>query len=259
MSQDADGYYSLSDGPKGQSPEGHSAGDALIVSVQEKYQGGDSYDGTAVRRNGTTVKEGSGRYQFGNGSVYEGQWHRGAMHGRGVFYEAETGDRFEGQWSYGRRVRGVYYFPNGDLFIGAFDSETGNMKHGRCVLVDDLEPYDAEYDNDVLVWKAPLQTGARPGGLPAVGSTAPLPATQGSAGRQPSAQRLLNGDVQGDRPPMDQLEAAKVVLRSNRDRARGGGNSTGLRAFLSLQRGSFDRFAPEPRQDHVKEALRYFR
>jgi hypothetical protein len=58
---------------------------------------------------------------------------------------------------------------------------------------------------------------------------------------------------------MDQLAAAKLVLRGNRDRSRSGAADTGLRAFSSLQRGSFDRFAPEPRQDHVKEALRYYR
>jgi hypothetical protein len=273
MPRDHDSYYSLSDGSQSRSPHQLKAAEAADapVAVQEQYQGGDSYEGTAVRRNGVAIKEGSGRYQFGNGSVYEGQWHKGAMHGKGVFFEAETGDRFEGQWSYGRRVKGVYYFPNGDLFIGAFDVETGNKKHGRCVLVDDLVPYDAEYHDDVLVWKEPLLTQpiakrlALGPGAPAAanGSRATNGKTTDSArpstARQPSAQRLIDGDAPVGQPPMDQLTAAKIVLRGNRAQTKHGASPGDMKAFTTVQRGSFERFAPLPRSDHVKEALRYYR
>ena len=273
MSRDQDSFYSMSEGSRSKSPSHQRKAvngqdnDGPAVAVHEKYACGDSYEGTVVRRGGTAVKEGSGRYQFANGSVYEGQWHKGTMHGKGVFFEADTMDRFEGIWSYGRRVKGVYYFPNGDLFIGAFDVATGNKKHGRCVLVDDLVPYDAEYNEDVLVWKEPLQTQsiARKLALNTADSSKPA-SKRPSTGRRsatrsasPSAAQLLgNGPTQPPPPSMDQLTAAKLVLRSNRDKTLRGASPADLRTFSSVQRGSFDRFASMP-NDHVKEALRYYR
>ncbi len=266
MRKEEDVYYSLSDGSKSRSPQRRlgddSASNEVLMSVKEKYHGGDSYEGTITRRNGTTVKEGNGRYHFGNGSVYEGDWHKGAMHGNGVFFEADTGDRFEGQWSYGRRVKGVYYFPNGDLFIGAFDVETGNKKHGRCVLVDTLVPYDAEYHDDVLVWKELLNTqpiAKRLGAGPAAAKATPRPSTaRSNASPSPSAQHLLGDLPDGPKRPMDQLTAAKVVLRGNRERGHQTSRAD-VRRFTSIQQGSFDRFAAMPAPSHVTEALRYYR
>lgn len=237
--------------PKTPSPSknGTITTDDGFISVSEKYACGDTYEGFVMRHGTTQVKQGHGRYQFANGSVYEGDWHHGAMHGKGVFFEAETSDRFEGLWSFGRRVNGVYYFPNGDLFIGAFDVETGNRKHGRCVLVDDLVPYDAEYQNDEIVWKEPFRTaanataGTRPGTAGSSGnannggrkqrasSATGVRVTQSKSASPSVAMMIESAERSGTArvynqtapsQPLDQLTAAKIVLRSTREKVQQG-------------------------------------
>lgn len=210
-----------------------------LTAVEEHYSCGDVYRGTVyVQPNGSKVKEGRGRYRFANGSFYDGEWKNGQMEGRGTFEEATTGDRFDGIWAQGKRVCGVYGFANGDLFIGSFDRGVGNMKHGRCVVVDDMIPYDAIYNMDILVHKAPFNTD------PDLLLSAASRATSGRRNSVPRPNELGDDDLQRCAPardgigwvsrdvpqdvsraqkaqsrptPNDRLEAAKQILRSRRD------------------------------------------
>lgn len=130
----------------------------MLELVREEYECGDVYCGEVRDVGSSKVKDGHGRYEFANGSVYDGEWRNGTMHGKGMFFENQTGDRFEGQWAFGRRVCGVYHYANGDLYLGAFDAVRGTMKHGRSVVVDDFTLYDTEYVDDRLVRKEPFST-----------------------------------------------------------------------------------------------------
>lgn len=224
------------------------------VRVVEAYSCGDRYDGTvAMDASGKKVKQGFGRYQFQNGSYYEGDWDNGTMHGKGRFVEAATGDRFEGTWSRGRRVSGVYFFANGDLYVGGFDHDTGHLKHGRCVVVEEMVPYDAVYHNDKMVQRRAFDAAAN--ALHNVHTLAASGETR-HASRSTSAQRPAETVVtRNPNRPQNDYEAAKIILRSRREELEGDSEA---KRFGSIQRGQIERFGSiHIKNADVKDAFRY--
>eukprot|EP01062_Namystynia_karyoxenos_P006009 TRINITY_DN1209_c0_g2_i1.p1 TRINITY_DN1209_c0_g2~~TRINITY_DN1209_c0_g2_i1.p1 ORF type:complete len:341 (+),score=107.66 TRINITY_DN1209_c0_g2_i1:110-1024(+) len=127
-----------------------------VSTVIETYPNGDRYEGN-IGADGT--KCGWGKYTFANGSVYEGYWRAGKMDGWGEFIEAETQDRFVGEWEQANRRFGIYYYANGDLYQGGFDR---SMKHGRGVIWENHEMYEAMYSRDRLLSKTPWRTTRDP-------------------------------------------------------------------------------------------------
>eukprot|EP00997_Jenningsia_sp_PLL12_P007147 NODE_3757_length_735_cov_38.069971_g3160_i0.p1 GENE.NODE_3757_length_735_cov_38.069971_g3160_i0~~NODE_3757_length_735_cov_38.069971_g3160_i0.p1 ORF type:complete len:244 (+),score=69.18 NODE_3757_length_735_cov_38.069971_g3160_i0:92-733(+) len=101
------------------------------------------------------MKHGRGVYLFANGSQYKGNWFEGRMHGWGSFVEQATGDRFEGEWSYGERQFGTYYYANKDIYHGGFKN---SMKQGRGVVWEKRVMYEAIYDQDICVDKRQWST-----------------------------------------------------------------------------------------------------
>jgi hypothetical protein len=228
-------FYSLSDEPA-----------RRLVLVNERYTCGDRYEGTVyMGAKGAKVKHGSGRYEFSNGSYYKGDWHEGSMSGKGTFWESTTGDRFDGEWRDGKRVCGVYYFSDGDLYVGGFDDATGHLKQGRAVVVEAMTPYDAEYRDDAIVRKTPFQTSVQPHARPQ--------STSGGSVKPRSVQQHQQ----------TQLEAAKSILRSRREEVSGNAealpvshNDSQMRQFGLLQRGQSARFM-HPRPQDAKDAVRF--
>eukprot|EP00756_Hemistasia_phaeocysticola_P055856 Hpha_TRINITY_DN31852_c0_g1::TRINITY_DN31852_c0_g1_i1::g.30016::m.30016 len=117
------------------------------TTVVETYPNGDRYEGGL---DGEGAKSGYGKYTFANGSIYEGKWKAGKMHGWGEFIESETKDRFVGEWEMANRKFGIYYYANGDLYQGGFDQ---SMKHGKGVIWENREMYEATYSRDKLLGK----------------------------------------------------------------------------------------------------------
>lgn len=231
------------------------------VEVNERYSCGDRYKGSVyISKDGLKVKHGTGRYEFQNGSYYSGQWVEGAMQGKGMFWESTTGDRFEGQWMQGKRVCGVYYFNDGDLYIGGFDEATGHLKHGRAVVVEDMAAYDAEYKNDAMVRRAPFQTSAHPHQH----TSRPASSAKPYHSAEVPDRRLVAAESHQDR----QLQAAKSILRSRREGLSGDAasfaaghsdsvlNESKLKQFGRLQRGNSERFV-HPHLPDAKDAVRF--
>ncbi|CUG93522.1 Hypothetical protein, putative [Bodo saltans] len=243
-------FYLLADEPR-----------RRVVEVNERYNCGDRYKGSVyVNAEGVKIKHGTGRYEFQNGSYYSGEWVDGAMHGKGLFWESTTGDRFDGQWHRGKRVCGVYYFHDGDLYIGGFDEATGHLKHGRAVVVEDMTPYDAEYKDDAMVKRTPFNTSVA---APFIPHQRDRPASSsGQKHRGDEATRAERIEQQQDR----QLQAAKSILRSRReglsaDAAVFSANDVQLneskqRLFGKLQRGQSERFM-HPHLPDANDAVRF--
>ncbi|KAF6171556.1 hypothetical protein GIB67_018080 [Kingdonia uniflora] len=127
---------------------------------------GDSYSGSMLGN----VLEGSGKYTYSDGCLYEGEWRRGMRHGNGkiqwpsgAIYEGEfSGGYYHGTGTYVRPDKMIYKgrwrlnlkhglgsqtYPNGDVFEGSWIQGTaegpgkyvwvngnmymGNMKGGK--------------------------------------------------------------------------------------------------------------------------------
>jgi hypothetical protein len=252
MMSSSGSFYSIADEPR-----------RRVVEVNERYNCGDRYKGSVyINADGTKVKHGTGRYEFQNGSYYTGEWVEGAMHGKGMFWEATTGDRFDGQWHKGKRVCGVYYFHDGDLYIGGFDESTGHLKHGRAVVVEDMTPYDAEYKDDQMVRRTPFNTSIQ----------APINHSHQSRSVPSSHQKSSDYARVASAPTLEQqqdrqLQAAKSILRSRREGLSGDSasfvnHSDGVfleskqRSFGKLQRGHSERFV-HPHLPDAKDAVRF--
>jgi hypothetical protein len=233
-------------------PSAATAG--ALKEVNEKYSCGDRYQGTVrVGANGAKVKQGWGRYVFQNGSVYEGNWHDGTMHGKGRFLESTTSDRFEGLWDHGRRVYGVYYFHDGDLYIGGFDEATGHLKNGRCVVVEDMMPFDAVYKDDVVTRRVPFDIR--------VAEEQPKANPKRSAAQHTTASHVDAGQLVSVPPPLDRFAAAKIVLRTRREQAQtqekcSSPSESKGKQFAKVLRGDVERFSHPPNSD-VKDAFRF--
>eukprot|EP00755_Sulcionema_specki_P024317 Sspe_Gene.80962::Locus_51467_Transcript_2_2_Confidence_0.800_Length_1090::g.80962::m.80962 len=120
-----------------------------LTSVVETYPNGDVYEGH-IGQDG--MKTGWGKYTFANGKVYEGHWKQGKMDGWGEFHESDTKDRFVGEWEAGNRKFGIYFYANGDMYQGGFEQ---SMKHGKGIIWENKEMYEALYDRDRLLGKVP--------------------------------------------------------------------------------------------------------
>ena len=75
---------------------------------------------------------------FKNGNSYEGAWHDGHLHGKGV-YRWKNGDQFEGDFTDGKMVRGT-------LTLSGGAKHTGVVKDSPETVFDDLycaPPYPA--------------------------------------------------------------------------------------------------------------------
>ena len=132
----------------------------MSQAVHDRYTNGDEYIGEVrLDARGKIVKDGIGTYRFARGSMYEGEWKDGAMHGWGSFNESDSGDVYEGYWSCGKRSFGVYRFASGDTYEGAFDA---NHKHGRGIVWESRRMYEVVYERDVLLSKVPFCTDRAP-------------------------------------------------------------------------------------------------
>ena len=86
-----------------------------------------SYDGTMTRAAG--VREGSGISTYTNGDRYEGEYHDGKRHGKGVFYYADNGEVYDGEWKNNLlHGFGTYKYSNGDTYEGEW---LDDLKHGQ--------------------------------------------------------------------------------------------------------------------------------
>ncbi|KAM3245438.1 hypothetical protein ACQJBY_056649 [Aegilops geniculata] len=149
----------------GQDP--HASGTNTGFRVRHiRLPSGDTYSGTLL---GSTP-EGSGRYTWSDGTIYDGEWRTGMRHGQGktlwpsgASYEGEyaggyiygegtyTGQDnivYKGRWKLNRKHGlGCQTYPNGDMFQGSWiqgeiqghgkytwengNTYTGNMKNGK--------------------------------------------------------------------------------------------------------------------------------
>jgi hypothetical protein len=50
-------------------------------------------------------KHGTGTMHFKNGNKYIGQWVNDRQHGNGIFTSLETGEKRQGEWKDGKRIR----------------------------------------------------------------------------------------------------------------------------------------------------------
>ncbi|PWA67410.1 phosphatidylinositol-4-phosphate 5-kinase, core [Artemisia annua] len=144
-----------------------SSAESVAFRVGElKLQNGEFYSGSLLGN----VPEGSGKYVWSTGCVYEGEWRRGIWHGHGKLH-FPSGANYEGEFSHGymqgtgtyirsdklvykgrwrlSRKHGLGYqtFPNGDVFEGSWiqgspdgpgkytwangNEYVGNMKGGK--------------------------------------------------------------------------------------------------------------------------------
>ena len=90
---------------------------------------------------------GFGKWRFQSGSVYEGTWRDGKMHGRGKFTWADK-DRYEGEYVAGKMEgRGVYHFKNGEVYDGEWAADK-RQGQGRFTWPDG-RVYEGPYVNGV--------------------------------------------------------------------------------------------------------------
>lgn len=70
----------------------------------------------------TTGREGMGVcvYCSHNNNMYEGEWHRGREHGKGVMMNAQRDVIYDGEWADGKiQGHGTFYFRSkGDMYTG---------------------------------------------------------------------------------------------------------------------------------------------
>jgi len=62
--------------------------------------------------------KGLGKYVWGGGSYYEGEWEGGKPHGRGIKFWEES-EYYQGDWKDGKMDgEGTYHWPDGAMYIG---------------------------------------------------------------------------------------------------------------------------------------------
>lgn len=203
----------------------------MLELVREEYECGDVYHGEVRDVGSSKVKDGRGRYEFANGSLYDGEWRNGTMHGKGMFFESQTGDRFEGTWAFGRRVCGVYRYANGDLYLGAFDAVRGTMKHGRSMVVDDMVLFETEYLDDNLIRKVPFDTSLRDARVNSALSPRRVDPAGMSGEEEEDAREAPSQDRDVHRRPHKTTSAVAAA-------AAGGGSRSGRGSSFGQQRRS---------------------
>lgn len=92
------------------------------------FNNGNIYDGEWKKG----LMHGKGRMTFNNGSVYEGEWEYNLMHGKGVC-AYENGDIYEGEFKNSTKYgKGVYTYTDGGVHDGEYVNE---LKHGKGVYI----------------------------------------------------------------------------------------------------------------------------
>ena len=114
------------------------------VKGEFTMEDGSSYVGEYVREAGRKLREGSGRFQYADGSDYTGSWKDDKMHGKGM-YKFSSGDEYEGSFTNGLFSGfGVYRFPDGSLYEGEWQD---NMMHGAGYYLD---KYQRRFEGEFL-------------------------------------------------------------------------------------------------------------
>ena len=86
-------------------------------------------------RDARGLPHGKGTMVFKRGAgVYEGEWKRGAMEGKGVFREGGgSGERYVGTFVANVRTgRGTYFYNTGDRYEGEY---LNGQRHGTVILM----------------------------------------------------------------------------------------------------------------------------
>lgn len=90
------------------------------------------------------LMQGSGRIQFDNHMVYEGQWQNGRRTGVGTLWTSSS-EYIHGLWKFDEIIRGVQHFENGDWYEGTFKNTQfhgfGRYFYSSGVL------FDGEFEN----------------------------------------------------------------------------------------------------------------
>jgi hypothetical protein len=69
----------------------------------ETWADGRRYEGDF--KNGK--KDGEGTFEWPNGVKYIGSWRAGKQHGIGVLYNSGDGQKRQGEWVHGKRIRWI--------------------------------------------------------------------------------------------------------------------------------------------------------
>jgi hypothetical protein len=102
------GSGSLTDGSSNSSPHKHKKSKhskEIDIFSDEQYDGQSKWG----------WYEGFGRYQFRNGVVYEGEFHKGEFHGNGTLIYP-NGGKFKARWERGRMIDGEYEYYDGLMY-----------------------------------------------------------------------------------------------------------------------------------------------
>lgn len=99
---------------------------------------------------------GNGKYEFPDGSFYDGDWQDGLLHGHGTFSWKSSGDQYTGAFRRGQmHGSGRYVFRNGDVFEGEF-VDGKPVGRGQYVWARENQAYRGEWADGVQ------HGGARP-------------------------------------------------------------------------------------------------
>jgi len=92
---------------------------------------------------------GTGRYEFPDGSYYDGDWQEGLFDGQGVFFFAGTGDTYTGGFRGGQfHGHGRYEFASGDKYEGGFE-DGRPAGRGSYLWAREDQSYEGEWSEGV--------------------------------------------------------------------------------------------------------------
>mmetsp|Transcript_468 Transcript_468/g.655 ORF Transcript_468/g.655 Transcript_468/m.655 type:complete len:239 (-) Transcript_468:102-818(-) len=107
-------------------PEGDRDEDGIPIGQGiMSYPSGDKFEGTLISGG---KREGKGKYTFGSGASFQGDYKNNTKNGSGVFVYPDKSS-YEGTWKDDQRTgEGVYKYANGDVYKGSWD---GDLKTGQ--------------------------------------------------------------------------------------------------------------------------------
>jgi len=87
---------------------------------------------------------GHGVLEFANGDTYIGEFKKDLPHGSGVMFFVRYGDRYQGEFSAGKRNgKGIFYKGNGESYAGEF---VNNLRHHYgCFTFKNGDTYKGQY------------------------------------------------------------------------------------------------------------------
>jgi len=92
-------------------------------TAKKHLPNGDSYMGTF---SGNNTPNGSGKYTWNDGCIYEGEWKRGKASGNGKF-SWPSGSIYEGEFKFGKMEgSGTFTGSDGDIYSGSWCSDRKN-------------------------------------------------------------------------------------------------------------------------------------